>query len=63
MGLRYITGTTNVDMLFNSSGEGGVDILSGFVDSDIIGSVDTRKLVTGYAFTRFGTTISWKSNL
>lgn len=37
--------------------------IEGFVDFDYAGCLDTRKSLTGYIFTAFGTTINWKANL
>ena len=39
------------------------EVLIGFVDSDFIVCLDTRKSLTGYVFTTFRTTISWKASL
>lgn len=35
--------------------------LVGYVDADFEANIDTRKSLTGYVFTLFGTTISWRS--
>lgn len=35
----------------------------GFVDSDYAGYMDTIKYLSGYVFTMFGTSISWKASL
>lgn len=35
----------------------------GFVDSDFAGNLDTRKSLTGFVFTAFGTTICWQAVL
>lgn len=61
--LRYVKGTLNHGLLCRCFKEGEVVPLPGFVDSDFAGSLDTRKLVTNYIFTLFGTDICWKSNL
>ena len=37
--------------------------LSGFVDSDLAGDVDTRRSTIGYVFTIGGTIVSWISRL
>lgn len=37
--------------------------VEGFVDSDYAGNLDTRKSLTGFVFTFFGTSISWKTIL
>jgi len=36
--------------------------ITGYVDADFAGNVDTRKSLTGYVFTFFGIAISWKAN-
>ena len=38
-------------------------ILVGFVDSDFVGCLDTRKSLTSYVFTAFRTTIRWQASL
>ncbi|XP_039688664.1 aspartate--tRNA ligase, chloroplastic/mitochondrial [Medicago truncatula] len=38
------------------------DALEGYVDADYAGNVDTRKSLSGFVFTLYGTTISWKAN-
>jgi len=38
------------------------DALEGYVDADYAGNVDTRKYLSGFVFTLFGTTITWKAN-
>lgn len=37
--------------------------VTGYVDSDYAGSLDTRKSLTGFVFTLFGITASWKATL
>ena len=37
--------------------------LLGYVDSDYAGDLDKRRSLTGYVFTLFGCTISWKATL
>ncbi|KZV44851.1 Aspartyl-tRNA synthetase [Dorcoceras hygrometricum] len=37
--------------------------ITGYVDSDYAGNVDTRKSTTGYVFTSNGTAVSWKAML
>jgi len=36
--------------------------LEGYVDADYVGNVDTRKYISGFMFTLYHTTISWKAN-
>jgi hypothetical protein len=38
------------------------DALEGYVDADYAGNVDTRKSLSGFVFTLYGTAISWKAN-
>ena len=52
-------GTTTKELCFiGSSSE-----LSGFVDFDLTGAVDTRRSTTGYVFTIGGTAVSFISRL
>lgn len=37
--------------------------LQGFVDADLDGDLDNRKIAPSYVFTLGGTTLSWKSRL
>ena len=60
--LRYIKGSVNLCLVFGKQ-ESSSDKLVGYVDADFAGSIDTRKSLTGYVFTLYGTTISWKSML
>ncbi|KAM6546496.1 hypothetical protein CsatB_027232 [Cannabis sativa] len=60
--LRYLNGTSNVGLLYRDNGKFETEI-AGYVDSDYAGSIDTRRSITGYAFTVFGGCISWKLNL
>ena len=57
--LRYLRGTTTNALCFIGSSS----TLSGFVDSDLAGDVDTRRSTTGYVFTVGGTAVSWISRL
>ena len=38
------------------------DALEGYVDSSYASNVDTRKSLSGFVFTLYGTTISWMEN-
>ena len=38
-------------------------MIEGFVDGDFAGCLNTRKSLSGYVFTLFGTAVNWKSNL
>ena len=55
--LRYLRGTTTKALCFTGSSSA----LSGFVDFDLAGDVDTKRSTTGYVFIVGGTTISWIS--
>lgn len=41
----------------------GTTTNEGFVDSDYVGFLYTRKSLIGYVFTTYGIAISWKPNL
>jgi hypothetical protein len=57
--LRYLKGTLGTSLCFT-----GADMkLTGYVDSDLAGDVDTRKSTTGYVYTLGGTAVSWVSRL
>lgn len=57
--LRYLRGTTNQALCF-----GGSNIaLQGYVDADMAGDIDNRRITTGYVFTVGGTTVSWVSKI
>ncbi|PON41342.1 hypothetical protein PanWU01x14_290110 [Parasponia andersonii] len=60
--LRYLKGSTDYGLMFQKQNR-SVEPVMGFVDSDYAGNIDTRKTLTGYVFTLFGTAVSWKSNL
>lgn len=38
-------------------------VVKGYVDSDYMGCLDTRKSLFGYIFTAYGGAISWKTSL
>uniref|UniRef100_A0A2N9EY29 CCHC-type domain-containing protein n=1 Tax=Fagus sylvatica TaxID=28930 RepID=A0A2N9EY29_FAGSY len=57
--LRYLKGTLGTSLCFT-----GADMkLTGYVDSDLAGDVDTRKSTNGYVYTLGGTAVSWVSRL
>jgi hypothetical protein len=57
--LRYLRGTSTHALCY-----GGSDtVLWGYVDSDMVGDKDSRRITTGYVFTIGGTTVSWISKL
>jgi Reverse transcriptase (RNA-dependent DNA polymerase)/GAG-pre-integrase domain/Integrase core domain len=57
--LRYLRGTTEHGILFDGAKAEKLS-LSGFVDSDYGGNVDTRKSTTGFVFL-LGGCVSWRS--
>lgn len=60
--LRYVKGSINMVLSFSGCEETN-DMISGYVDLNFAGSIDTRKSLTGYVFTFHGTVVSWKSML
>ena len=63
--LRYINGTLGKGLVFGGHIGSWKDdgIVVGCVDSDFAGCLDSRKSLTGYVFTSYGTAISWKACL
>ena len=63
--LRYVKGTVDKGLVYGgaSSGCDEASVIKGFVDSDYAGCLDTRKSLTGFIFTAYWTTISWKAGL
>ena len=59
--LRYVNGSLESDMKYKKAAQG--DAIMGYVDADYAGNVDTRKSLSGYVFTLFGTASCWKENL
>lgn len=60
--MRYVKGSLDIGLVYSADAHYETEI-AGFVDSDYAGSLDTRRSLTGYAFTALGGCISWKSNL
>ncbi|KAK3012368.1 hypothetical protein RJ639_012260 [Escallonia herrerae] len=58
---RYLAGSTNFGIMFDRDGAKGE--VSGFVDFDYAGDLDSRRSTTGYVFTFYGGPICWKSVL
>lgn len=52
----------NTELWFRKT-EGKTQVIEGFVDSDFAGSMDSRKSLTGFVFTMYGTTVCCKSTL
>lgn len=62
--LRYVKGTIDKGLVFGRiRGDSRGEVITGFVDSDFAGCLDSRKSLTGYVFTAYGTAISWKASL
>ncbi len=59
--LRYLNGSLKGGLKYTRATQ-GEDALEGYVDADYAGNVDTRKSLSGFVFTLFGTAISWKAN-
>ena len=57
--LQYLRGTTTKALCFIRSSS----TLSGFVEFDLVGDVDTRRSTTRYIFTIGGIVVSWISRL
>ncbi|KAL8469102.1 hypothetical protein ACS0TY_032080 [Phlomoides rotata] len=58
--MRYLNGSVEKGLKFQKRAEGSVPLV-GYVDADYATNIDTRKSLTGYVFTLFGTTVSWRS--
>lgn len=56
--LRYLKGTPDYALLFNTTDEN----LCGYSNSDWAGSSDDRRSTSGFTFSLGGAPISWKSN-
>jgi hypothetical protein len=56
---RYLRDTSNACFRFGKSTRG----LVGYVDSDYVGDLDTRRSLTGYVFTIGSCDVSWKAHL
>ncbi|XP_073278706.1 secreted RxLR effector protein 161-like [Primulina huaijiensis] len=60
--LSYLKGTSKLGLMFQGQKENSSQPLEGYVDTDFSGNLDTRKSITGYIFTLYGTAISWKAS-
>lgn len=60
--IRYVKGTLRHGLIY-SRGNSIENSLIGYSDADFAADVDKRRSITGYVFTLFGNTISWKSQL
>lgn len=60
--LRYLKGSLKSGLKYTKTVQ-GEEAIEGYVDADYAGNVDTRKSLSWYVFTLYGTAISWKANL
>lgn len=60
--LRYVKGSTSPGLTVSRCEE-QQELVSGYIDLDFAGSIDTRKSLFGYVFTVFETTVTWKAML
>jgi hypothetical protein len=56
--VRYLLGTKEMGLIYGGKGK---QDLTGFVDSDFAGDVDSRKSTTGFVFMLNGGAVSWGS--
>ncbi|KAL5572018.1 hypothetical protein UlMin_021615 [Ulmus minor] len=59
---RYVKGALDVGLLYKRCESAGAKLV-GYVDADFAGDLDKRRSLTGYVFTLFGCTVSWKAQL
>ena len=59
---RYLKGASDVGLLYKRMEDDG-EKLRGYVDVDFTGDLDKQRFLTGYVFTLFGCTVSWKAQL
>ncbi|CAJ2651441.1 unnamed protein product [Trifolium pratense] len=59
--LRYLNGSLKGGLRYKRI-DPRRDALEGYVDADYAGNVDTRKSLSGFVFTLFGTAVTWKAN-
>jgi len=59
--LRYLNGSLKGGLKYTRS-QPGRDALKRYVDADYASNVDTRKSLSRFVFTLFGTTVTWKAN-
>ena len=57
--LRYLRGTAKQCLCFGDENQ----LLTGHIDTDMIGDVDSRKFTSGYLITFAGGAVSWQSRL
>ncbi|XP_058741672.1 secreted RxLR effector protein 161-like [Vicia villosa] len=56
--MRYLNGSLKLGLRFKRV-EQDIEPIKGYVDSDYACNTDTRKSISGYVFTLFGTSICW----
>ncbi|KAJ4723126.1 Retrovirus-related Pol polyprotein from transposon TNT 1-94 [Melia azedarach] len=57
---RYLKGTFDVGLIYRGDTQ---CLVTGFLDSDYAGDVDSRRSMTGYVFTLGSSVVSWKATL
>ncbi|KAJ4717199.1 Retrovirus-related Pol polyprotein from transposon TNT 1-94 [Melia azedarach] len=57
---RYLKGTFDVGLIYGGDTQ---CLVTGFLDSDYAGDVDSRRSMTGYVFTLGSSVVSWKATL
>ncbi|CAJ2628030.1 unnamed protein product [Trifolium pratense] len=58
--LRYLNGSLKDGLKYTRT-DPRRDTLEGYVDADYAGNIDTRKSLSGFVFTLFGTAVTWKA--
>lgn len=59
---RYIKGSLDSGLMFEGTAT-DKNLVKGYVDSNIVGSINKRKSLTGYIFTIGNIAVSWKAKL
>ena len=57
---RYLRGTSDIGLSYGGDSQ---CLVSGYLDSDYAGDVDSRRSMTGYVFTLGGSVVNWKATL
>ncbi|XP_075486210.1 secreted RxLR effector protein 161-like [Primulina tabacum] len=57
---KYLKGSANVRLMFEKQNSLENPIV-GYVYSDFAGNIDTRKFLSGFTFTMYGTAVIWKA--
>ncbi|XP_073225574.1 secreted RxLR effector protein 161-like [Cicer arietinum] len=58
--MRYLNGSLTTCLKFKKTCH-DKEPIKGYVDSDYIGNMGTRKSIYGYVFTLYGTDVSWRA--